>query len=113
MDLEPEGDMLAEAVDEGGERRAEGDTTCQQRPFVVGDELQLAEDIRLHVLEVRGGQVKLGIDAPRRTVVRRGEAVPHDTKRVGAQQIIRALREPRSGGGPKIRYKRSKLRENE
>lgn len=113
MDEYPEGHRLAATDPDGGERQAEVQRTREQRPLVAGDELQLAEDIRLRVLDVRGGQVKLGIDAPRRTVVRRGEAVPHDAKRVRAQQIIRALREPRSGGGPKIRYKRRKLRVND
>lgn len=110
MDEDPEGYADASLAEED-EGVREADTTREQRPLVVaGDELHLAEDIRLRVLEVRGGQVKLGIDAPRRTVVRRGEAVPHDARRLRAQQIIRGLREPRPGGGPKIRYKRRKLR---
>ena len=39
----------------------------------AGESITIGDDIRIHVLSVKGGQVKLGVDAPRELPVRRKE----------------------------------------
>lgn len=41
-----------------------------------GESIVIGEDVVLTVLEVRGGQVRLGIEAPREVTIHRGEV--HD-----------------------------------
>lgn len=43
-----------------------------------GEQLILGENIVVTVAEVRGNRVKIGIDAPKETKVRRAEIEPHD-----------------------------------
>ncbi len=82
----------------------------QRRALVsVGETLKLADGITVRVVEVRGGQVKLGIEAPRSTVVLRSEIAPGSNARSRARRVIRRLQEPRPNGGPTVRFKRSKM----
>ena len=39
----------------------------------LGENIRVGDDIKVFVLEVRGGQVKLGIDAPHHVAVHRQE----------------------------------------
>lgn len=43
-----------------------------------GEQLIVGENIVVTVAEVRGNRVKIGIDAPKETKVRRAEIEPHD-----------------------------------
>lgn len=55
--------------------------TLDRKP---GTQIIIGNDIVLTVVEVRGGRVKIGIDAPKEVRIRRGEVDPHDgTERGG------------------------------
>lgn len=49
-----------------------------------GEQIIIGDDIVLTVVEVRGGRVKIGIDAPKEVRIRRGEVEPHDGKETNA-----------------------------
>lgn len=42
----------------------------------VGEAICIGEDIKVTVLQVRGNQVRIGIDAPKTTNIRREELLP-------------------------------------
>lgn len=44
--------------------------------ILIGDNLSIGPDIRIRILAVIGGKVKIGIEAPRNLTVIRGENVP-------------------------------------
>ena len=41
--------------------------------------IQIGDDIRIHVLERRGGQTRIGIEAPEDVPIWREEIIPSDT----------------------------------
>ncbi|MDQ6953569.1 MAG: carbon storage regulator CsrA [Mariprofundaceae bacterium] len=41
-----------------------------------GEVITIGEDIQIHVLNIKGGQARIGIDAPRHISVNREEAIP-------------------------------------
>ena len=41
-----------------------------------GEITTIGEDIQVHVLSIKGGQVRIGIDAPRHIAVNREEVMP-------------------------------------
>jgi len=43
-----------------------------------GEVITIGEDIQIHVLSIKGGQARIGIDAPREIPVNREEAIAHD-----------------------------------
>jgi len=49
-----------------------------------GEVITIGEDIQIHVLSIKGGQARIGIDAPRNITVNREEALaknkPTDSK---------------------------------
>ena len=40
-----------------------------------GEIITIGEDIQIHVLNIKGGQVRIGIDAPRHIAVNREEVI--------------------------------------
>jgi carbon storage regulator len=46
-----------------------------------GDFIQIGDDIRIHFFEVRGVQMKIGIDAPRDINIARGELLESGSDR--------------------------------
>jgi len=46
----------------------------------TGEVITIGEDIQIHVLSIKGGQVRIGIDAPRDIPVNREEAIVQDKK---------------------------------
>jgi len=40
-----------------------------------GEVITIGEDIQIHVLSIKGGQARIGIDAPREIPVNREEAI--------------------------------------
>ncbi|MBL1353193.1 MAG: carbon storage regulator CsrA [Zetaproteobacteria bacterium] len=45
-----------------------------------GEVITIGEDIQIHVLSIKGGQARIGIDAPRHISVNREEAIPRPIK---------------------------------
>lgn len=45
----------------------------------IGEEIVVGNDIRLTLVSVQGGRVKLGISAPSSISIRRAEIAPHDS----------------------------------
>jgi len=45
-----------------------------------GEVITIGEDIQIHVLSIKGGQVRIGIDAPRDVPVNREEAIAQHQK---------------------------------
>ena len=41
----------------------------------VGEEIRIGDDIRVIVVDIRGGRVKLGLQAPREVAIRRDETL--------------------------------------
>ena len=44
----------------------------------AGEEVVIGREIRVKVVEVRGGRAQIGIHAPRRVEIRRAEVTPTD-----------------------------------
>lgn len=53
----------------------------------IGGELQIADEIRVTVLRVDGGRVKIGIDAPPSVSIRRGEIQDGDRDRTPGSNL--------------------------
>lgn len=51
------------------------------------DESIVAGDVRFTILAVDGGQVKVGIEAPRDVVILREELLPEQEARGGSQEL--------------------------
>jgi len=45
-----------------------------------GEVITVGEDIQIHVLSIKGGQARIGIDAPRHIPVNREEAIQQKTQ---------------------------------
>ncbi|MDQ6994942.1 MAG: carbon storage regulator CsrA [Mariprofundaceae bacterium] len=46
-----------------------------------GEVITIGEDIQIHVLSIKGGQARIGIDAPRHIAVNREEAIQQHVKK--------------------------------
>ena len=64
------------------------------------EKLFIGDDICVTVVRLEGGQVRLGIDAPRDVTVVRAELVPERGRRLGSDRIIdrRPARNERTSG---------------
>lgn len=57
----------------------------------VGEAITINNDITVTVLEMKGGQVKLGIDAPRHVAIHREEVLSRiieENKRAGSETTV-------------------------
>ena len=71
----------------------------------VGETIRIGDDIEVHVVEVRGGTVRLGFKAPREVTIHReevygGDQVRESLLRVGAGPNLVQLLEPLTPDSP-------------
>jgi carbon storage regulator len=74
------------------------------------EKLYIGDDICVTVVRLEGGQVRLGIDAPREVAVVRAELLD-DRPRPKMQTSLPALASPRAGNASSVRYSPSEARE--
>ncbi len=74
------------------------------------EKLYIGDDICVTVVRLEGGQVRLGIDAPREVTVVRAELLD-DRPRPKMQTSQSALASPRAGHASSVRYSPSEARE--
>jgi carbon storage regulator len=75
------------------------------------EKLYIGDDICVTVVRLEGGQVRLGIDAPREVTVVRAELLD-DRPRPKVQTSLPALASPRAAGhASSVRYSPSEARE--
>lgn len=60
----------------------------------VGETIQIGDDIRLVIVDLRGGQVRLGFDAPREVPIRRSEIVHRYRGEADITEMGTAVSEP-------------------
>jgi len=70
-----------------------------------GESIVVGEDIVVTVIEIKGGQVRIGIDAPRDVEVYREEIYEQVKQEnlsavANAEQIRRVIQEPPAGSAP-------------
>ncbi len=74
------------------------------------EKLYIGDDICVTVVRLEGGQVRLGIEAPREVAVVRAELLD-DRPRPKMQTSLPALSSPRAGHASSVRYSPSEARE--
>jgi carbon storage regulator len=74
------------------------------------EKLYIGDDICVTVVRLEGGQVRLGIDAPREVTVVRAELLD-DRHRPKGQTSLPALASPSAGHASGVRYSPSEARE--
>lgn len=52
----------------------------------IGEQLQIGDDITVKVLKIRGGRIRLGIDAPEGIRITRGELNPQPNQTVDPKE---------------------------
>jgi len=73
------------------------------------EKLFIGDDICVTVVRLEGGQVRLGIDAPREVTVVRAELVPERLATQGRKKVSRPQPEP---GLPEVRFRPAGAHEN-
>ena len=109
-------DDAGEGVPEAALRQAtQGDAgqalEAEQHASVApGAVIRLADGVNVYIVDVRGGKVRLAIDAPRETTVLRAEVAQDAPRRLCARRLLRRLQEPHTAGRPTVRIKRKRTK---
>jgi carbon storage regulator len=75
----------------------------------LGEGIKIGEEIRIIVLEIKGGQVKLGIEAPSHTAIHREEVflkIQNENKKAAATQPNHLQRILKKAEGTSLNVKR-------